>query len=68
MATVSYAMEPSARRLQVECENGNVVFLAEALRGIGDLLSRPKSETEKTLETVKLTVDLHHTKSAGSVA
>lgn len=43
-------------RCQAERKNGNVVFLAEALRGVSDLLSGLEGEAGKTLETVKLAV------------
>ena len=43
-------------RRQAERENGNVVFLTEALRGVGDLLSGLESKAGKSLETVKLAI------------
>jgi hypothetical protein len=38
-------------RRQVERDSGDVVFLAEALRGVSDLLSGLEGEAGKTLET-----------------
>ncbi len=47
----AYLLRAQGRR-QVERQNGNVVFLAEALRGVSDLLSGLEGEAGKTLETV----------------
>ena len=44
------------RRRQIERENGNVVFLTEALRGFGYLLRSLQGQAGKALETVKLSV------------